>query len=70
MLLTSAHEAFNSDHRRFHDTQLPVARQEGPAPQQKGHGPRHIDHSTVNNRYLVAGGTRVKPFNVQFMVGR
>lgn len=65
MLLTGAHEAFNSDHRRVHDTQLAVAGQEGSAPQQEGHGPRHINNSVLNNHYLVAGGSRVKPFTLQ-----
>lgn len=42
MLLPSPHEAPNGDHRRVHDTQLPVAGQEGAAPQQEGHGARHL----------------------------
>lgn len=42
MLLASAHQAPDGDHRRVHDTQLAMARQEGAAPQQEGHGARHI----------------------------
>lgn len=43
MLLAGAHEAPDGDDRRFHDTQLAVAGQEGAAPQQEGHGARHLD---------------------------
>lgn len=43
MLLASAHEAPDGDHRRVHDTQLAVAGQEGAAAQQEGHGACHID---------------------------
>lgn len=45
MLLTSAHETPDGDHRRVHDTQLAVAGQEGAAAQQERHGARHIDYA-------------------------
>lgn len=42
VFLAGAHEALDCHHRRVHDTQLAVARQEGAAAQQEGHGARHI----------------------------
>lgn len=42
MLLASAHQTPHRDDRRVHDTQLPVARQEGEPPQQKRHGTGHL----------------------------
>lgn len=45
MLLAGAHEALDGDDRRFHDTQLAVAGQEGAAAQQEGHGARHLGRS-------------------------
>lgn len=38
MLLASAYKASDSDHRRLHNTQLPVAGQAGTVAQQKRHG--------------------------------
>lgn len=64
MLLASAHEALDGDNRRVHDTQLAVAGQEDAAAQQEGHGSGDISASRVapnSLRYLVAGGSRVKP---------
>lgn len=43
MLLANTHKAPDGDDRRVHDTQLAVARQEGAAPQQEGHGSGDIE---------------------------
>lgn len=42
MLLASPHQAPNCDDRRVHDTQLPLAGQEGAAAEQEGHGAGHM----------------------------
>lgn len=64
MLLAGAHEAPDSDHRRVHDTQLAVAGQESAAAQQERHGSSYINAKPRAPRYLVAGGSRVKPFTL------
>lgn len=72
MLLSSAHEAPDCYDRRFHDTQLAVARQEGAVAEQEGYGSRYIRSSTqclytqssrceVRSRYLVPASSQ-RPF--------
>lgn len=60
MLLAGAHEAPDCHDRRVHDTQLAVAGQEGAAPQQEGHGARHIE--AAPGPHLVAGAARGEPW--------
>lgn len=56
MLLAGAHEAPDGDHRRVHDTQLAVARQEGAAAQQERHGAGHLGaHLVATKRARLVG---------------
>lgn len=55
MFFTSSHEASYRDHRCLHDTQQPLARQEGEPTEQEGHTARHIvlHKSHTINRYAI-----------------